>query len=91
MRLLFVTPRLPFLPCHDAARLAVSRLLDHLVDRHTVAVVAATAAGDTPAQRAWLSERACSSRVSATSCAAMTASARRSSGTCARLVVCHPA
>jgi glycosyltransferase involved in cell wall biosynthesis len=58
MRLLFVTPRLPFLPCHDAARLAVSRLLDHLVDRHTVAVVAATRAGDTPAQRAWLAERA---------------------------------
>jgi len=58
MRLLFVTPRLPFLPCHDAARLAVSRLLDHLVDRHTVAVVTATGAGDTPAQRAWLDERA---------------------------------
>src|SRR5881409_1090105 len=58
MRLLFVTSRLPSLPCHDAARLAASQLVDRLVDRHAVAVVAASGGGDTPAQRAWLAERA---------------------------------
>jgi len=58
MRLLFVTSRLPSLPCQDAARLAASQLVDRLVDRHAVAVVAATGGGDTPAQRAWLAERA---------------------------------
>jgi len=58
MRLLFVTPRLPYLPCHDAARLVASSLLARLVERHTVAVVAATSRVDTPAQRAWLAERA---------------------------------
>jgi glycosyltransferase involved in cell wall biosynthesis len=58
MRLLFVTPRLPYLPCHDAARLAASHLVDRLADRHTVAVVAATGGGETPAQRGWVSKRA---------------------------------
>jgi polysaccharide biosynthesis protein PslH len=58
MRLLFVTPRLPALPCHEVARLAAAQLVDQLARRHTVAVVAATAGGDTPAQRAWLAERA---------------------------------
>src|SRR6267142_1248771 len=58
MRVLFVTPRLPYLPCHDAARLAASHLVDHLAGRHAVAVVAATGSGDTPAQRGWLASRA---------------------------------
>jgi polysaccharide biosynthesis protein PslH len=58
MRLLFVTPRLPALPCHEAARLAAAQLIDRLARRHTVAVVAAAGGGDTPAQRAWLAERA---------------------------------
>jgi glycosyltransferase involved in cell wall biosynthesis len=58
MRLLFVTPRLPALPCHEAARLPPAQLVDRLARRHTVAVVAATTGGDTPAQRAWLEERA---------------------------------
>ena len=58
MRLLFVTPRLPALPCHDAARLPAAHLVDRLARRHTVAVVTATGGGDTPAQHAWLAERA---------------------------------
>src|SRR5204863_229793 len=58
MRILFVTPRLPYLPCHEAARLAVSHLVDHLVSHHTVAIVAATGGGDTPARRGWLASRA---------------------------------
>jgi glycosyltransferase involved in cell wall biosynthesis len=58
MRLLFVTPRLPALPCHEAARLAAAQLIDRLAGRHTIAVVAATGGGDTPAQHAWLAERA---------------------------------
>ena len=57
MRLLFVTPRLPALPCHEAARLAAAQLVDRLACRHTIAVVTATAGGDTPAQRAWLAAR----------------------------------
>src|SRR5262244_3350907 len=59
MRLLFVTPRLPALPCHEDARLA-AHLVERLAPRHTLAVVAATAGGATPAQRAWLAERAVS-------------------------------
>src|SRR6266850_3653227 len=58
MRVLFVTPRLPYLPCHEAARLAASHLVDHLANHHTVAIVAATGGGDTPARRAWLASRA---------------------------------
>ena len=58
MRVLFVTTRLPHLPCHDAARLAASHLVDHLAGRHVLAVVAATGGGDTPAQRGWLTSRA---------------------------------
>src|SRR6267143_110229 len=58
MRVLFVTTRLPHLPCHDAARLAASHLVDHLAGRHVVAVVAATGGGDTPAQRCWVASRA---------------------------------
>src|SRR5438874_2543644 len=58
MRVLFVTPRLPYLPCHEAARLAASHLVDHLVSHHTVAIVAATGGGDTPARRGWLASRA---------------------------------
>src|SRR5882724_3545756 len=58
MRVLFVTPRLPYLPCHDAARLAASHLVDHLAGRRAGAVVVATGSGDTPAQRGWLASRA---------------------------------
>ena len=58
MRVLFVTPRLPYLPCHEAARLAASHLVEHLATHHTVAIVAATGGGDTPARRAWLASRA---------------------------------
>src|SRR2546423_15713133 len=58
MRVLFVTPRLPYLPCHEAARLAASHLVDHLVSHHTVAIVAATGGGDIPARRGWLASRA---------------------------------
>src|SRR6267378_395044 len=57
MRVLFVTPRLPYLPCHEAARLAASHLVDHLANHHTVAIIAATGGGDTPARRAWLASR----------------------------------
>src|SRR2546430_13859750 len=58
MRVRFVTPRLPYLPCHEAARLAASHLVEHLATHHTVAIVAATGGGDTPARRAWLASRA---------------------------------
>src|SRR5256885_14364065 len=58
MRVLLVTPRLPYLPCHEAARLAASHLVDHLVSHHTVAIVAATGGGDTPARRGWLASPA---------------------------------
>jgi glycosyltransferase involved in cell wall biosynthesis len=58
MRVLFVTPRLPYLPCHEAARLAASHLVDHLASHHTLAIVAATGGGDTPARRGWLASRA---------------------------------
>jgi glycosyltransferase involved in cell wall biosynthesis len=58
MRLLFVTPRLPHLPCHDAARVAVSHVIDQLARRHIIAVVTAATGGDTPGQHAWLNERA---------------------------------
>ncbi|HEV8584322.1 MAG TPA: glycosyltransferase family 4 protein [Methylomirabilota bacterium] len=66
MRILFVAPRLPYLPCHDAARLAASHLVAALAERHTVAVVAATGGSDTPAQRGWLAARtACAETVPA--------------------------
>jgi glycosyltransferase involved in cell wall biosynthesis len=58
MRVLFVTPRLPYLPCHEAARLAASHLVDHLASHHALAIVAATGGGDTPARRGWLASRA---------------------------------
>src|SRR5690349_3307989 len=58
MRLLFVTSRLPALPCHDGARLAAAQLIDQLARSHTIAVVAATGGADGPAQHAWLAERA---------------------------------
>src|SRR5437879_1284027 len=58
MRVLFVTPRLPYLPCHEAARLAASHLVEHLATHHTVAIVPAPGGGDTPARRAWLASRA---------------------------------
>jgi glycosyltransferase involved in cell wall biosynthesis len=53
VRILIVSPTLPYLPCHDAARLLPANLLVHLGDRHTLALVAATAPGDTPPQRRW--------------------------------------
>src|SRR5437868_3747807 len=58
MRVLFVTPRLPYLPCHEAARLAASHLVDRLVSHHTVAIVAAPGGGDTPARRGRRASRA---------------------------------
>jgi glycosyltransferase involved in cell wall biosynthesis len=58
MRVLFVTPRLPALPCYDGARLAVAHLVDRLAGRHVVGVVTATGGADLPSQRAWLAERA---------------------------------
>src|SRR2546428_8006197 len=58
MGVLFVTTRLPNLPCSGAARLAASPRVDHLAGRHVLAVVAATGGGDTPAQRGWLTSRA---------------------------------
>jgi glycosyltransferase involved in cell wall biosynthesis len=58
MRILVVAPRLPARPCHEAARLGAAHLVDRLAERHTLAVVAGTGGGDTPAQRAWLDARA---------------------------------
>jgi glycosyltransferase involved in cell wall biosynthesis len=57
MRILVVSPVLPHLPSRDAARLAPAHLVAQLSERHAVGVVAATAAGDTPAARAWLAAR----------------------------------
>lgn len=57
MRILVVSPVLPHLPSHDAARLGSSHLVDQLSERHAVGVVAATAGADTPAGRRWLSAR----------------------------------
>jgi glycosyl transferase family 4 len=57
MRILVVSPVLPHLPSHDAARLGPSQLIDQLSERHAVGVVAATAGPDTPAARAWLAAR----------------------------------
>ncbi|HEX3175947.1 MAG TPA: glycosyltransferase family 4 protein [Methylomirabilota bacterium] len=58
MRILLVSPVLPHLPSHDAARLAPAQLIEHLGSRHTLGVVAATTGGDTPTARAWLATRA---------------------------------
>jgi glycosyltransferase involved in cell wall biosynthesis len=58
MRLLFVAPRLPCLPCYDPARLVAAHLVDRLARSHAVAVVTASSGADTPAQHAWLAERA---------------------------------
>jgi len=57
MRILVVSPVLPHLPSRDAARVATSHLAAQLSDRHTVGVVAATGAADTPIARAWLARR----------------------------------
>ncbi len=53
MRVLMVTPTPPYLPTHDRTRLAPASLLAHLAARHTLAVVAPDAPGETPAQRGW--------------------------------------
>jgi len=58
MRILIVSPALPHRPSHDAARLVVSQLIDHLSARHTIGVVAASGPADTAAARAWLAARA---------------------------------
>jgi glycosyltransferase involved in cell wall biosynthesis len=58
MRILFVSPALPHRPSHDAARLVVAQLIDHLSARHTIGVVAASGPADTAAARAWLAARA---------------------------------
>ena len=58
MRILVVSPVLPHLPSHDAARLAPSHLIEQLSERHAVGVIAATGSADTPAARAWLGARA---------------------------------
>jgi glycosyltransferase involved in cell wall biosynthesis len=58
MRILMVSQRLPYLPCHDGFRLLPSHLLEHLGRRHEVGVVAPLSAGQTPAQRAWTASRA---------------------------------
>lgn len=42
MRILVISPVLPHLPSHDAARLAPSHLIDQLSERHAVGVIAAT-------------------------------------------------
>jgi glycosyltransferase involved in cell wall biosynthesis len=53
MRIMIVTSTLPYLPCHEAARLLPARLLLHLGGEHEVALVAAAGVRDTPAQRRW--------------------------------------
>jgi glycosyltransferase involved in cell wall biosynthesis len=58
MRILVVSPVLPHLPSHDAARVAPSHLVTELSERHTVGVIAAMGAADTPIARAWLARRA---------------------------------
>jgi glycosyltransferase involved in cell wall biosynthesis len=58
MRILMVSPLLPYLPCHDGFRLLPSHLLEDLARRHAVGVVAPLTAGQTPAQRAWTAARA---------------------------------
>jgi glycosyltransferase involved in cell wall biosynthesis len=57
MRILVVSPVLPHLPSHDAARLAPAHLIDQLSTRHAIGVLAATVPVDTPAHRAWLARR----------------------------------
>jgi glycosyltransferase involved in cell wall biosynthesis len=60
MRIMMVSPLLPYLPCHEGFRLLPAHLLEHLSCRHAVAVVAPLTAAQTPAQRAWTAGRAAS-------------------------------
>lgn len=60
MRIVFVCPLTPYLPCHDPVRSRPAHLLASLAAGHDVAVVAMTSSGETSAQRRWVS-RYCAS------------------------------
>jgi len=53
MRILMVSQLTPYLPCQDGFRLVPAHLLRELTGRHTLALVSAGAAADTPDQRQW--------------------------------------
>src|SRR5262245_16727841 len=53
MRILVVSPVTPYLPSHDGARTMVAHLVRSLAPVHSMALVSATTAADTPEQRQW--------------------------------------
>src|SRR5687768_3235929 len=55
MRVLMLAQSTPYLPTHERARQAPAYLLAHSAERHSMAVIAPDARGETPAQQAWAS------------------------------------
>jgi glycosyltransferase involved in cell wall biosynthesis len=53
VRILMVTPLVPFLPSHDGVRVDAAHRLAHLSRRHDVALVAVAAPHDREAERRW--------------------------------------
>jgi polysaccharide biosynthesis protein PslH len=53
VRILLVSQMVPYLPCHDGFRTIAAHLIKNFARQHTVALVAATGAGETPEQRRW--------------------------------------
>ena len=53
MRILLVSPVTPYLPSHDGARTVVAHLIRSLASVHSLGLVSATTAADTPEQRQW--------------------------------------
>ena len=56
MRILFVSPLTPYLPCHDSARSAPAQLIAHLAREHEIALVTTESPGETKTQRDWAAQ-----------------------------------